>query len=430
MSIGFLNSSRTFADSMSNGLVRAWRRLRSISSHAIARTAAVNMFSVVATTMTGVFLARSLGEVGRGNYASVVVWFGLALVLGEVGQSAACTYCVARAPDQVKAIVAASRLIMLIGATVVVSAGVALAPMLSGNRLEQFPPLLVLMIGVVINAVFGPFVFALQALSLRAWNLVRLSQPVWNLLAVAACLAYSPLTVLTASLCLVLSYLLQMVVALLAFGHVAKPANRRSALPIGAVTSFGLRQSVSAVPQAVAGGLDRMVLSQVSAPAVLGSYAVAQSVVTAAAPLGSAIASVAFPRLSAFSGGAGDRKALEIRLLRQSAVVVSCAALLLALVSPWAIPLVFGREFLSSVELVVWLVAPAVANSLLGVATAVLRGRGEPGRASVAQIVMLGLSAVSMYLLVPDLGGRGAAIAMAVGSISGLGLALVLMRMK
>ena len=90
--------------------------LRSASrllNHAVARTAAVNLVSVAVTMFTGILLARGLGQEGRGMYAAVVVWFGAALVLGELGQSAAVTYFVARAPSAGTTVVRRSRRIML-----------------------------------------------------------------------------------------------------------------------------------------------------------------------------------------------------------------------------------------------------------------------------------------------------------------------------
>jgi len=196
----------------------------------------------------------------------------------------------------------------------------------------------------------------------------------------------------------------------------------------GDLLRFGLKQASSEVPQTLAGSLDRIVLSQAGSPAVLGQYSVAQSVVGAAAPLGTAIASVLFPRLSAFQGDHGERRRVELRMFNLSAVSMVCAVLLLLVISPWAIPLVFGAAFAPAVQLTVWVAPGAVAQSLLVITTAFLRGRGTPGRASWANLLSLAVGALSMFLLVPRLGARGAALGAFFGTMCGLGATLLFLR--
>jgi hypothetical protein len=48
----------------------------------------------------------------RGEYAAVSAWFGILLVIGEVGQSAAVCCYVARDPEQAHGYVATSRIMM------------------------------------------------------------------------------------------------------------------------------------------------------------------------------------------------------------------------------------------------------------------------------------------------------------------------------
>jgi O-antigen/teichoic acid export membrane protein len=406
------------------------RGVSGVLNHAIARTAAVNLVSVVVTMFTGILLARGLGEEGRGIYAAVAVWFGTALQLGELGQSAAVTYFVARSPSSVTRVVRNSRRIMVATSFTVVIAGLLGSSFLAGGERELTLAYVVAFGGVGMYPIWAPYLYALQALSLSRWNLVRVSQPVLNLVAVIVWYLAAHFTVLAASVCLVSSCAGHLLLAYVSGRRAMLGATRSVSVTAGDLLRFGLKQASSAVPQSLAGSLDRIVLSQVGNPAALGQYSVAQSVVGAAAPLGTAIASVLFPRLSAFQGDHGERRRVELRMLYLSAVTMVGAVLLLLVISPWAIPLVFGAAFAPAVELTMWVAPGAVAQSLLVITTVFLRGRGTPGRASWANLLSLAVGALSMFLLVPQLGARGAALGAFLGAMSGLGATLLFLRRR
>ncbi len=67
---------------------------------AIARTACFNAATAAAAALSGVIVARTVGPTVRGEYAAVIAWFGVLLLLGEMGQSAAVCFYVARDPQQ------------------------------------------------------------------------------------------------------------------------------------------------------------------------------------------------------------------------------------------------------------------------------------------------------------------------------------------
>ena len=79
------------------GLTTALRRRG--FARAVARTAGFNTTSMVAAGIGGIVLARAVGPTVRGEYAAVTSWFGVALMVGGMGQPAALCYHVARDPD-------------------------------------------------------------------------------------------------------------------------------------------------------------------------------------------------------------------------------------------------------------------------------------------------------------------------------------------
>ena len=64
----------------------------------IVRTAGFNVVSAAAAGLGGIILARELGPTVHGEYAAITAWFGVALMVGDLGQPAALCSYVARDP--------------------------------------------------------------------------------------------------------------------------------------------------------------------------------------------------------------------------------------------------------------------------------------------------------------------------------------------
>ena len=85
----------------------------------IARTAGFNAASTAAAGLGGIILARAVGPTVRGEYAAITAWFGVALMIGGMGQPAALCFYVARDPLRAREYVATSRAMMLTTGTIV-----------------------------------------------------------------------------------------------------------------------------------------------------------------------------------------------------------------------------------------------------------------------------------------------------------------------
>jgi O-antigen/teichoic acid export membrane protein len=172
--------------------------------------------------------------------------------------------------------------------------------------------------------------------------------------------------------------------------------------------------------------VDKVVLnSAVSAvsAAELGHYAVAQTVVGTSSALGTALSSVAFPRLAGSGESGHSRARKEGQLLLLTGLVVSAFASAIAAISAWAIPLVYGPEFVESVPLAWWFVPVAVVQGTSLMAGTILRGRALPGRAAWAQLAGLATTGIGLVASVPLWGVEGAAISLALGGLVATALA-------
>ena len=383
--------------------------------------------SLAAVTVSGIIVARGLGETGRGQYAAVVSWYNVGLVLGEVGQSTALTFFNSRRPSGVRESVRLSQRIMLIASGTVCILGEALSPMLSGGDPGALTAYRLAFLGLPLNGLLGPYLYSFQAFRLSTWNILRGIQPILNVIAILMLMLISKISLSGAVFCLLASTVCQLLLAVVSFrrAHGATEGALVSASPL---LAYGIKQAGSAVPSILASNLDRLYLSQAVVPAQLGRYAVAQSLMSVASGLGSGIASVAFPSFAARSGSVG-RRAAEWRVVGMSVLGVLPLVVLLVIAAPRLIPWVFGAEFAGSVPLTIWLAPAAVAQNLVIVMGALLRGRGLPGRAALANVLALISSATVMMIAVPRLGVSGAAVGSLVGSCSAiLIMAIVLMR--
>ena len=153
----------------------------------VARTAGFNGVSTAASSLGGVIIARALGPEMRGEYAAVTAWFGVALLIGCMGQPAALCFHVAHDPDNARSYVATSRTLMLVTGIAALTGGVLLAPLLARGDAELTLSYRIAFVTMVVPLVGFSYTFSLQAKNLHWWNEVQVSQPVLSLHSSSCC---------------------------------------------------------------------------------------------------------------------------------------------------------------------------------------------------------------------------------------------------
>jgi hypothetical protein len=93
-----------------------------------ANTAGYNVASNAAADRRGIVVARALGLGMRGEYAAVTAWFGIALMVGGLGQPTALCFDVAHDPRNARSYVATSRAMMLVTGTSALARVILFAP--------------------------------------------------------------------------------------------------------------------------------------------------------------------------------------------------------------------------------------------------------------------------------------------------------------
>ena len=389
----------------------------------VARTAGYNVASTAAAGLGGIIVARALGPQMRGEYAAVTAWFGVALMIGGMGQPAALCFHVAHDPGNARSYVATSRAMMLVTGIAAMAAGILLAPLLARGNAGLTVTYRIAFATSIVAFVGASYTFSLQATNLHWWNMVRVSQPVLSLAFLVVLWRLRMLSLDAALIVLALTMLLQLGWAYyrcrsadLVPGH----AQGRLVRPLA---RYGLSQIAALTPASLNANLDQLVLSQVVPPAVLAQYAIAVSCTLLPIPLVSAIGNVAFPRLASRRRVDGLARRMQWLGILGSAWAAAGALVPLNLVAPWLIPRVFGPGY-SGVVPLLWILTPAgvflACNQVTG---DMLRGRKRPFVVARAEWLAAVFTVILLVALLPVAGVYGAAIASAVA----YGVALVMM---
>jgi O-antigen/teichoic acid export membrane protein len=403
---------------------RAVLRRRGRIGAAIARTACFNVAAAGAAALSGVLAARVLGPTVRGEYAAVISWFGVLLLTGEMGQSAAVCFYVARDPANARGYVATSRTMMMVTGTLALVGGFFLAPVLAHGNPGLAGAYRIAFSGSILAFIVTSYTFALQATSMSRWNLVRVSQPALALAGVILLDRMRLLTLDTAIGTVLVTITLQLGCAYyLCYRSGLVPGRARSAL-VRPLAKYGLSQLAAVTPTTVNSYLDQLVLSQVVPPADLGRYAIAVSITTLPVPLVSAIGNVAFPWLAAQRTVAPGSRRLQLAAAAASAGLAAAIALPVAASASWLIPAVFGPAYRGAVPLL-WILTPGGIFLACGqVVGDLLRGLGRPGLVATAQGLAAVFTVVLLLVLLPSTGVAAAAIASTVAY--GMALAVML----
>jgi O-antigen/teichoic acid export membrane protein len=382
------------------------------------------MASTIAAGLGGILLARALGPAVRGEYAAISAWFGIALMVGGMGQPAALCFYVSRDPTRARLYVATSRTMMLTTGVLALGSGLLLATLLSRGNPEVATGYRIAFGTSIVAFVGASYTFSLQARDLHRWNVVRVSQPVLSLAAMGLLWYLRLLTLFTALFVVAVTMVLQLVWAYRCCRLTGLAPGRPKLGLVRPLSAYGVAQIAALTPAALNANLDQLVLSQTVAPADLGRYAIAVSLTSVPIPLVAAIGNVAFPRLAARRAVTEETRRLQSIAVLGSAGLAAAMLLPLALVAYWFLPLVFGEAYSGAVPLL-WILTPGAiflaCNQVVG---DLLRGRNHPAVVAWAQGFAAIFTVVLLFALLPVIGVAGAAVASTVSY--GLALAVML----
>ena len=394
------------------------------AGRSVFRTAGFNMASAAAAGLGGVLLARTLGPTVRGEYAAISAWFGIALMVGGMGQPAALCFYVSRDPLRARQYVATSRAMMLVTGVLALGAGVSLATILSRGNTEVATGYRIAFGTSIVAFVGASYTFSLQARDLHRWNVVRVSQPVLSVVAMGVLWYLQLLTLFSALYVVAATMALQLLWAYRCCRLTGLAPGQPKISLVRPLSAYGMAQIAALTPAALNANLDQLVLSQTVAPADLGRYAIAVSLTSIPIPLVASIGNVAFPRLAARRAVTDATRRLQLLAVLCSAGLATAMLLPLAAAAYWLIPLAFGDPYRGAVPLL-WILTPgAVFLACNQVVGDLLRGRNHPAVVAWAQGFAAVFTVVLLIALLPVVGVAGAAIASTISYGLALGVML------
>ena len=177
--------------------------------------------------------------------------------------------------------------------------------------------------------------------------------------------------------------------------------------------AFGLRGQAGNILQYVGLRVDLLLVPAFMTLQAGGLYFVAVRVSDAVGQIGTAAASLLFPRVVAEDDRSSTR--LTERVARVTMLGVAVVAALLGVAADPVLRIVFGGGYASGAPALQVLLAGAVPLSLCRVLVADLKGRGRPGLASMGSMAMAGATVALDVVLIPAWGLMGAALASLIG---------------
>ena len=372
------------------------------------------LLSTVLTAAAGaaasIVLARTLSPPERGELATVLVWPFAVGILGELGLGLAFSYFVARDRSLLSGLWTLGWIVSLgWGTALALASGFVLerSLALSSPARDAFTWTLAT-VPIALATAFQSYLL-LGTGELAAFNVVRAGAVALYAAGVCGIAFRGRGTITSYAAAWVVSQALTFAIATAWLVLLRRPGWEWRAALFRPVAVYGAKTWVSGLTATMTLRLDQILMTALGASAVLGVYVVAVSVASLTTPLFTALAVVVMHRAQGGASAEAGRRVLEY--LQLAFLLGVPASLLVAAVSPWLVPAVFGAPYRGAVLPAAVLLLASVfqgSNAVLGNGLRALGLPGRPARAEAAGFVLtLGLLA----LLLPRFGATGAAAA-------------------
>jgi O-antigen/teichoic acid export membrane protein len=366
------------------------------------RLSALSATTTALGLLTGPLQAHALGPTGRGELAAIVaVGTFLPLIAGLGFEYFVSRQIAAGAPpaDVVGTIGLASLVIGLI----LIPVGFPLAQVLAKSRhvvyifiLAQFITLPLSLCGQVLYS---------SLIGMERWTrliIIRFIPALIPAIVIVTLFILQSLTVWAVALTTFVAGLISLVPGLSVLPAVGRLHFRgeilRSAIP------FSLKTWLGTLAVVTNGRLDQLLMVSMTSSRQLGLYAVAVTASSATNQLASAVGSPLLTRVAA-----GERN-LVTMALRIVLLTVAATNIIIAATIPILLPLIFGGSFRESVPMALILLLAALPLCATLVLTPAMVADGNPTAPAFGETLTLAITIPGLIILLPILGGIGAAI--------------------
>ncbi len=362
----------------------------------------VNISAALAGLVTGSLQARALGPDGRGDLAAILVPVTLAAQVLSLAMGAYAARELARKRSVGDIAGTLGTILLGVGAAGAV-AGITLSPELARGRDTVY---LFLVIGFALLPVSLSVGLLYSMLGgLERWRLLiisRLIPVIVGLVGIVVLYIAGALTVASAAIVALAGGFIS-AVPLATILRRAGPLRFRPAMAREG-TMFSLKTWVGTVASLTNNRLDQLVMVSAVPARELGLYAVAVTLSSVPTFVTGAIGPPLLTRISK-----GDREIVP-RALRTILAISTAMSLGAAAVSPFMLPLIFGRAFDEATDMTLVLCVASLPLAGVTVLSTALIAEGRPSLPSWGEVIGLVVTAGGLIALLGPLGGLGAAI--------------------
>jgi O-antigen/teichoic acid export membrane protein len=242
----------------------------------------------------------------------------------------------------------------------------------------------------------------------RRCNLAHLLPQLLHLIALLSIVPIAVMTSRYAALALFVSGFVAVLTMLPKFIRAARPQIAGSFSELRRLVSYSGRAALMDCVNAIASYADRLVLIPLLPASQLGFYAVAFSFSRVVQFVQPAIMSVMLAHLSGQTESAGKRLHDTACRFLLAGLLIGCALLWVA--GERLLVITYGVEFAAATTVFRLLVIEASLATLSQVTAQFFLSRDRPGVVSTIQVIVLGVSIVALFTLVPRYGVAGAAV--------------------
>lgn len=389
-------------------------------------TVAASFVGQLATAVSGICAARSLGVENRGYLALLVLVPLILVLLGGMGVPAAVTYVVARAgdvralPRRIAALAAAQALVVFVASVVIFAALLVddepTVRAAAALTLPAGPAWLLVQYGLALLQGQSRFLL---------FNLLRCLPVVLYALLAVVLFVLGGDSLVAFALVWSLTWPASVLVMVIVVRRVrGRPAARKG---VRGIVGFGLRSFLGVASPFETFRLDQAVVGLLLSPFDLGLYVVAVAFTFLPRLLALSVGAIAYPRV------ASTQDVTEARRLAREAValtVVLCLAVFVPLfaAAPYLLELLVGEEFVGAATPMRILLVGAVLIAVRRIMGDVARGLGKPGAGSLGELASWVAAVPLMALLLPSYGLDG--VALALTAAAGFSLVVMLMALR
>jgi O-antigen/teichoic acid export membrane protein len=384
----------------------------------LASTVAAGAAGQAGLVVSGILVARMLGADNRGHLALLMLLPLAIVVIGGCGFPIALTYAIAREPRHAKAIVravawpvAVQWVVLILVHWTVVLLVVRNSP---DNVRDAGLMTLPLSLGLLAQ-IYGLALLQGQQ-RFRAFNTLRtVPATAYAVAVLSIVLAGDGSLVVVAATWTAVSLAVGALTIIVAARGLRQSDATGDPPRIRSLVLFGAKAFLGATSPIESFQVDQLLIGAFLTPAALGLYVVALAFTNLPRLVAQSVGMVAYPDVAS-RRDLSEARAVIWRYVALTAVAAGLTAGGLAAVAGWLLPTLVGRAFGEAVPVAQILLIAAFFLSLRRVLADGANGAGLPAAGTIAEIAAWVVLAPAVAVLLPLLGAKGVAIAMAISA--------------